>query len=221
MSKLAFRAQTVDVAYLPLSQEFVGKKCFNDRSKGFRFGQKPVSILPNMLLSAIVDVVSQIYRITADTSRGGSRKDNHEKTHVLGFETLKKRGIHADTIMYGGGGMIPIISSNLSALRAFGKKMAVIANNVANIDSEGFKKSRAVLKEGPVNNVSVEIGTVETPGPLVPVEEGGKTVPKETSNVELAEEIPQASLTKTYYQANLAVLIEEDEMLGTLLDILE
>ena len=124
-------------------------------------------------------------------------------------------------ITYGGGGMIPIISSNLSALRAFGKKIAVIAHNVANIESEGFKKSRAVLKEGPVNDVSVEISTVETPGPLVPVEEDGKTVLKEASNVELAEEIPQATLTKRYYQANLAVLDEEDEMLGNLLDIIE
>ena len=81
--------------------------------------------------------------------------------------------------------MIPIISSNLSALRAFGKKMAVIANSVANINSEGFKKSRAVLKEGPVNDVSVEISKVETPGPLVPVEEDGKTVLKETSSPSL------------------------------------
>ena len=129
--------------------------------------------------------------------------------------------MHADTITYRGGGMIPIISSNLTALRAFGKKMAVIANNVANIKSEGFKKSRAVLKEGPVNGVSVKISRVETPGPLVPVEEDGKTVLKETSNVELAQEIPQASLTKRYYQANLVVVNEEDEMLGTLLDILE
>jgi flagellar basal body rod protein FlgC len=174
-----------------------------------------------MLLAAIIDFVSQIYRIAADRSRGGFREDNHGRFHVLVFETLKKTSMRADTITYGGGGMIPIISSNLSALRAFGKKMAVIANNVANIKSEGFKKSRAVLKEGPVNGVSVEISKIETPGPLVPVEEDGKTVLKETSNVELAQEIPQASLTKRYYQANLAVLDEEDEMLGTLLDIIE
>jgi hypothetical protein len=53
--------------------------------------------------------------------------------------------------------MIPFISSNLSALRAFGKKLSVIANNVANIESEGFKKSRAVLVEDPKNHVSVDI----------------------------------------------------------------
>jgi len=42
MSKLAFRAQAVDIAYLPLRQGFFGKKRFNERSKGFPFGQHPV-----------------------------------------------------------------------------------------------------------------------------------------------------------------------------------
>jgi hypothetical protein len=46
MSKLAFRAQTVDIAYLPLRQGFFGKKRFNDRSKGFPFGQQPVKPFP-------------------------------------------------------------------------------------------------------------------------------------------------------------------------------
>ena len=117
--------------------------------------------------------------------------------------------------------MIPFISSNLSALRAFGKKVAVIANNVANIESEGFKKSRAVLKEGSKSHVSVDISRVDTPGHLIDVEEDGKMVQKEMSNVDLAQEIPQACLAKGFYRANLKVVKEKDEMLGTLLDILE
>ena len=117
--------------------------------------------------------------------------------------------------------MIRFISSNLSALRAFGKKVAVIANNVANIESEGFKKSRAVLKEGSKSQVSVDSSRVDTPGHLIDVEEDGKMVQKEMSNVDLAQEIPQASLAKGFYRANLKVVKEEDEMLGTLLDILE
>jgi hypothetical protein len=42
MSKLAFGAQTVDIAYLPLRQDLFAKKHFNGRSKGFPFGQQPV-----------------------------------------------------------------------------------------------------------------------------------------------------------------------------------
>jgi flagellar basal body rod protein FlgG len=121
----------------------------------------------------------------------------------------------------GGMHMIPFISSNLSALRALGKKISVIANNVANIESEGFKKSRAVLIESPKNHVSVDISRIDTPGPLIDVEEDGEMVQKEMSNVDLAQEIPQSSLAKSFYRANLKVVKEADEMLGTILDILE
>jgi flagellar basal body rod protein FlgG len=118
-------------------------------------------------------------------------------------------------------GMIPFISSNLSALRALGKKLSVIANNVANIESEGFKKSRAVLVEDPKNHVSVDISRVDTPGHLIDVEQEGKMVQKEMSNVDLAQEIPQSLLAKGFYRANLKVVKQADELLGTLLDILE
>ncbi|MBW2643832.1 MAG: hypothetical protein JRC89_10800 [Deltaproteobacteria bacterium] len=39
--------------------------------------------------------------------------------------------------------MISSVRSTLSALNAFDKKMDVIANNVANVETEEFKKSRA------------------------------------------------------------------------------
>ncbi|RLC09910.1 MAG: hypothetical protein DRH43_07435 [Deltaproteobacteria bacterium] len=42
MSKLALRAQTVDIANLPLRQDLLAKKRFNARSKEFLFGQRPV-----------------------------------------------------------------------------------------------------------------------------------------------------------------------------------
>jgi flagellar basal-body rod protein FlgC len=50
------------------------------------------------------------------------------------------------------------------------------------------------------------------------VTENGKTVEKETSNVDLAEEIPNLMVTKRAYQANLKTIETQDEMLGSLLD---
>jgi hypothetical protein len=41
-SKAALRAQTVQIADLPLRQDLLAKKRFNDRSKEFLFGQQPV-----------------------------------------------------------------------------------------------------------------------------------------------------------------------------------
>jgi len=47
------------------------------------------------------------------------------------------------------------IQSTLSAIKAFGTKMGVTANNIANVETEEFKKSTATLVEGPKKNVEV------------------------------------------------------------------
>ena len=116
--------------------------------------------------------------------------------------------------------MISSLSSAVSAINAIGKRMAVISNNIANSQTEGFKKSRADLKEGESGGVEVDISVVDTPGPVVTVEENGGIVEKEMSNVDLAEEIPQTIIAQTGFEANLKILKTEDEMMGTLLDIL-
>jgi len=115
--------------------------------------------------------------------------------------------------------MLSSMSSAVSAITGFERKMAVTSNNVANSQTDGFKKSRADLIEGETGGVEIEITQVNTPGPIVTVQENGVAVEKEMSNVDLAEEIPQTILTKTGYDANLKVLKTQDEMLGTLLDI--
>ena len=116
--------------------------------------------------------------------------------------------------------MISAVSSAVSALNAIETKMAVLSNNVANSQTNGFKKSRADLKEGEKGAVEVDITRVNTPGPIVEAEENGGVVEIEMSNVDLAEELPQTIIAKTGYQANLKMLKAQDEMLGSLLDIM-
>jgi flagellar hook protein FlgE len=115
--------------------------------------------------------------------------------------------------------MISAISSAVSAINAFDKKMAVISNNVANSQTDGFKKSRADLKEGESGAVEVDISVVDTPGPMITVEENVGITEKEMSNVDLAEEIPRTIIAQTGFEANLKMLNTQDEMLGTLLDM--
>ena len=115
--------------------------------------------------------------------------------------------------------MISTSKSTLSALNAFGKKMNVIANNVANVETEGFKKSRATLIEGPENSVKVEINQPEDPGPTVAQVTDGQIEEKEMSNVDLAEEIPQSIIALRGYEANLATIRTQDEMLNSILNI--
>ena len=113
------------------------------------------------------------------------------------------------------------IQSTLSAITAFGKKMAVTANNIANVESEGFKKSTAKLVEGPVNNVEVEIEQPDIPGPVVVDGADGQLTEREMSNVDLAEEIPQTIVAQRGYEANLATLRTQDEMLKSIIDIIK
>ena len=107
-----------------------------------------------------------------------------------------------------------------AALRAFETKMEVTANNIANLNSDGFKKSRVELKEGPNGNVQVDVDRIDTPGHSVFSVEGGQETQRELSNVDLSEEITEAVVTDLGYGANLEAVKAQNDMLGTVLDIL-
>ena len=116
--------------------------------------------------------------------------------------------------------MISAIYPALSALRAFGQKLGVAANNIANINTNGFKKSRVDLEEASPSGVNVSISRVETPGAfLLPDRDTGK--PQESSNVSVDEEVVNLITTKQAYTANLKTVEAEEETLGTLFDILD
>jgi flagellar basal-body rod protein FlgC len=98
--------------------------------------------------------------------------------------------------------------------------MGVIANNVANVASDGFKKSRALMQEQEPGGVRVTISQVETPGPLVMEETAEGLEERELSNVNLEEEIPNSLLTEKMFAANTKVVKTEEEMIGSVLDII-
>ena len=116
--------------------------------------------------------------------------------------------------------MISSVHSNISALNAFGKKMGVAANNVANAASDEFKKSRTVLTEGNQNDIRVEIEKIDTPGPIVSEIKDDKVVEKELSNVDLAEEFPQTIIAQRSFEANLKSIQTQEETLDSLFDIM-
>jgi flagellar hook protein FlgE len=116
--------------------------------------------------------------------------------------------------------MVDSLGSNTAALKAFGTKVGVTAKNIANVNSEEYKKSRAVLKAGPNDNVQVDVERIETPGPSIVSEEGGQTTKKELSNVDLSEEVSEMIIAKHGYGANLQAVKAQDEILGETLDIL-
>lgn len=116
--------------------------------------------------------------------------------------------------------MISGIHSGMSALMAIQNKTQVTANNVANANTDGFKKTRATLVEADKQGgVTTLVQQSLTPGPMVyePTENGDTLVEK--SNVELTEEMPRMVLDRRGYQANIKSIQVQDEMLGSLLDI--
>jgi flagellar hook protein FlgE len=114
--------------------------------------------------------------------------------------------------------MISAIGNTISALNAYGTGINVKANNIANADSEDYKKSRAIYAEGENGDVTVEISKVGLESELLAL--SGTTTEPQPSNVELAEEIPGMMIDQNGFEANLSVIKTKDQMLGTVLDII-
>lgn len=106
----------------------------------------------------------------------------------------------------------------LSAIRALFTKLDVTANNIANANTDGFKKSRVDMQETAPGGVRVSISTVDTPGDPVPPAEG-ETAARETSGVSLEEEMVNLVITQYAFSANLKTLKTKEEMQKSLLDI--
>jgi flagellar hook protein FlgE len=113
--------------------------------------------------------------------------------------------------------MSEAIKSALSALRATLGKQDVTANNIANVNTHDFKKSRAAFEETPPSGVKVTVSRLETPGAPLPADEGTGEG-HEMSSVSLEEELVDLITTRHSFTANIRTIQTEDEMQGSLLD---
>ncbi|MBF0411174.1 MAG: hypothetical protein HQK70_00510 [Desulfamplus sp.] len=113
--------------------------------------------------------------------------------------------------------MVSSINSSAQALKAFGTATAVTANNVANVMSDNFKSSRAVMNEGSDGGVKVSLSMNSSQGPLV-TQSNGAT--KELSNTDLATEITSMINYQSGYGANIKSIQAADEMKGTIINMM-
>ena len=117
--------------------------------------------------------------------------------------------------------MTSALYSGLSGVLAFSRKIAVSAHNLANVNTDGFKKQRAVLEEAAPQGVRVRVETIEAAGPrTLELTEAGETL-VEKSNVDIGEQTASLLLARRFYEASLKAIETENERLGTLLDVLE
>ena len=116
--------------------------------------------------------------------------------------------------------MISALNSTVSALQAYIRNLGVTANNISNVNTDGYKKYKAVMQEGPTGNVQAKVSRVDTPGYHYRAVENSQRIEKETSNVELVDEIPDLMITRRAFEANIKSIQTQDKILGSLLDII-
>ncbi len=115
--------------------------------------------------------------------------------------------------------MISAYNSALTALQAFGTKIQSNSNNIANANTDGFKKTRVTMAEVLPQGVRAEVDKVSTPGTSIFQETNKGLDLVELSNVELSSEIPEMNLNTQFYKANLKTLETVNEMTGALLNL--
>jgi flagellar basal body rod protein FlgG len=117
-----------------------------------------------------------------------------------------------------------------TALGAFGVGTQVIAHNLANVLTDGFKSSRTMYYDLPpysgTGATTQKLGNID--GPLIPAQglppQPGSPpwVPQgfvEGSNTDIATEMVSLIVTSRAYQANAKVVPTVDSMLGTIINL--
>lgn len=109
-----------------------------------------------------------------------------------------------------------INSASISGINHGLKQQDVTANNIANIFSKEFEKSRAISKEA-INGVETVIQKVDSL-PLSVLNDNNEL--QKLSNVDINEETINSMTALTSIKANSKVLQTSNEMLGMIVDYL-
>ena len=116
--------------------------------------------------------------------------------------------------------MVAGMASALSGIQTGGRMLNVGAHNIANAQSEGFKRTRALPVESATGGVTVSLAKDVRSGPQFYSHED-PFIPREGSNVDLGEEIISSLEATNLIKANIASFRMQDKVLGSLLDITE
>ncbi|GJL57650.1 MAG: hypothetical protein NPIRA03_05070 [Nitrospirales bacterium] len=117
--------------------------------------------------------------------------------------------------------MIAGMASAASGIQAGGRMLNVGGHNIANAQTESFKRTRALPEESPAGaGVRITLQTDERPSsPLLSSEHSFN--PQEGSNVDLGEELISHLQAVNLIEANMASMRIQEKFLGSILDITE
>lgn len=112
--------------------------------------------------------------------------------------------------------MVDGIRSPLVGIAAHAVKVNTAAHNVANVNTDEYKKDRVTIHSNASGLPEAHVSRVDEPG--YPI--NGPDGRIEKSNVDLTEEMVSLTMGKNGYLANLKALEKENEMVDAILDIM-
>lgn len=116
--------------------------------------------------------------------------------------------------------MIPATQSALSALQAYSLKTQATANNVANFDTDGFKRDVVTLSSQVPQGVTTNVSKDTSVGTLLPeMTSTGQEEMVEQSNTDLAREMVDLITEQHGYGANIKTLQTVDAMTKNVIDL--
>lgn len=115
--------------------------------------------------------------------------------------------------------MLSAISSAVSGLQAYSQKTQATANNVANMNTDGFQRDVVTFSSQVPQGVSANVTKDLSPGAQVEENTGSGTEMVEQSNTELATEMTDLITERNGLSANIKTLQTTDQMMQSLIDI--
>ena len=113
------------------------------------------------------------------------------------------------------------LNTSLLAIQSHFTRLEACANNIANLNSDGYKSQRVDIKEGPNGAPTTSSSTDLSSGPSrMELNQEGELVEIEMSNVDLATEYVKTMESTLAIKANLKTAQTADEMLGELINTL-
>jgi len=111
--------------------------------------------------------------------------------------------------------------SSVAGINAFFDKMNVTANNIANINTDNYKRRIANITQDKNGQPKLETTIDKTPGLEKPRKPGEpEEPPREMSNVNYVDEAVSMIEAKIGIKANIKTLQFEEEMVSSLIDII-
>lgn len=98
------------------------------------------------------------------------------------------------------------ISTNISSLQANQTFMNVNANNIANVNTDGFRPTQTTISNPAQESIQATLSKADDTGST-------------QSQTDLAKELPDQVIIGGVTEANVAAIKTQDEMMGSLLDI--